>query len=88
MLHTIRSWLAEADRCGIVTLHDPSLALNFCDRLLLLSGGVLTGCIRPGEDDLDKMEAMLETIYGGLSLLRCKNRSGQEQLVMLKEGRI
>ena len=34
----------------------------------------------------NKMEAMLENIYGSLSLLRCQNRAGQEQLVMLKEG--
>ena len=85
MLHTLRSYLAQGNRCGIVTLHDPSLALNFCHRLLLLSDGVLTGCICPQEDPLDKMEGMLEGIYGRLSLLRCKNRSGQEQLVMLKE---
>ena len=86
MLHSIRSWLTEGDRCGIVTLHDPSLALNFCDELLLLSGGELIGRICPGTDPLDKMEAMLENIYGSLSLLRCQNRAGQEQLVMLKEG--
>ena len=84
-LETLRGWLSEGERCGIVTLHDPTLALNFCDELLLLSGGVLTGCIRPGEDPLDKMEAMLETIYGNLSLLRCRNRSGQARLLMLKE---
>ena len=84
-METLRGWLSEGERCGIVTLHDPTLALNFCDELLLLSGGVLTGCIRPGEDPLDKMEAMLETIYGNLSLLRCRNRSGQARLLMLKE---
>ncbi len=84
-LETLRGWLSEGERCGIVTLHDPTLALNFCDELLLLSGGVLTGCIRPGEDPLDKMKAMLETIYGNLSLLRCRSRSGQARLLMLKE---
>ena len=88
MLSSIRSWLTEGDRCGVVALHDPTLALNFCDELLLLSGGALIGRICPGTDPLDKMEAMLENIYGNISLLRCQNRSGQEQLVMLKEGTI
>ena len=86
MLRLIRSWLTEADRCGIVCLHDPALALNYCDRLLLLSGGEWIGSICPKTDSIDKMEKMLETVYGEISLLRCKNRSGQEQLVMLKEG--
>lgn len=85
-LGTLRGWLSEGERCGIVTLHDPTLALNFCDELLLLSGGGLLGSICPGTDSLDKMEGLLGTIYGDVSLLRCKNRSGQEQLVMLKEG--
>lgn len=85
ILNIIRSWLGEGDRCAVVTLHDPSLALNFCDELLLLSEGVLLGTIRPKTDSLDKMEETLKHIYGNLSLLRCRNRSGQEQLVMLKE---
>lgn len=86
MLGTVRNRLGEGACCGIVTLHDPSLALNFCDELLLLSGGGLAGSICPGTDPLDKMEAMLKNIYGNISLLRCQNRSGREQLVMLKEG--
>lgn len=86
MLFLIRSWLSEADRCGIVTLHDPILALNHCDRLLLLSQGELMGIIRPKSDPLDNMEKLLENIYGKVALLRCKNHSGLEQLVMLKEG--
>ena len=85
-MELIRGWLRQGERCGIVTLHDPMLALNFCDELLLLSGGKLTGRVRPGEDGLDKMEAMLEAIYGRVSLLRCKTQTGPEQLVMLKEG--
>ena len=88
MLETIQSWLREEDRCGIVTLHDPTLALNFCDELLLLSQGECIGCLHPKDDPLDRMEPMLERVYGKLSLLRCRNRSGQEQLVMLREGTV
>ena len=85
MLDIIRNRLRQGERCGIVTLHDSSLALNFCDELLLLSDGILIGSICPRTDPLYKMEAMLKHIYGNISLLRCQNRSGQEQLVMLKE---
>lgn len=85
MLAQLRSWVQEGDRCGIVTLHDPSLALNDCDELLLLSGGELVGRVRPKTDPLDQMEQLLEKIYGPVSLVRCRKQSGQEQLVMLKE---
>lgn len=86
MLRFLRNWLAEGDRCGIVSLHDPSLALNYCDRLLLLSDGEWLGSICPKTDSLKRMEEMLEKLYGEVSLLRYKNRSGQEQLIMVKEG--
>ena len=85
MLAQLRSWVQEGDRYGIVTLHDPSLALNDCDELLLLSGGELVGRIRPKTDPLHQMEQLLEKIYGPVSLVRCRKQSGEEQLVMLKE---
>lgn len=85
MLAQLRSWVQEGDRCGIVTLHDSSLALNDCDELLLLSGGELVGRIRPKTDPLDQMEQLLAKIYGPVSLVRCRKQSGEEQLVMLKE---
>ena len=85
MLHRIRSWLTEGERCGIVTLHDPTLALNFCDELLVLERGQQIGIIRPKGDSIEDMEAILGKIYGEISLLRCRTHSGREQLVMLKE---
>lgn len=85
MLGHIRAWLETGDRCGIVTLHDPMLALNFCDELLVLSGGQVRGMLCPQTDSLERMETLLTEIYGEVSLMRCRNRSGQTHLVMLKE---
>lgn len=71
--------------CGaLVTLHDPQLALNCCDRLLLLGGGKLLGEICPKQDSLESMEEKLIGLYGGLTLLRAENRQGLHQLVLLK----
>lgn len=71
--------------CGaLVTLHDPQLALNCCDRLLLLGGGKLLGEICPRQDSLESMEEKLIGLYGGLTLLRAENRQGLRQLVLLK----
>ena len=85
MLALLRSWVAVQNRSAIVTLHDPTLALNFCDRLLLLSDGGVLGIVEPKTDSLDKMEQMLDHVYGNISLQRCHNRSGEEQIVMLRE---
>ena len=85
MLALLRSWVAEGSRSAVVTLHDPALALNFCDRLLLLADGGVLGIIEPKTDPLDKMEQMLNHVYGDISLQRCHNRRGEEQIVMLRE---
>lgn len=66
-------------------MNDPGLALNYCDRILLLHEGKLLGCISPAEDGLNHMEALLSKVYGPVSLERIRNRSGRTRLVMLKE---
>ena len=85
MLELLKGWLKNGDRAGLAALHDPALALNYCDCLLLLAGGEVRSLLRPGSDSLGKMEAGLSELYGPVSLRRCQNRSGREQLVMLKE---
>ena len=85
MLEILKQWAQGQDRGVVVALHDPALALNYCDRLLLLSGGKAIGTLCPAVDDHDKMEEMLEALYGKVSLQTCRSRSGRPHLVMLKE---
>ena len=87
MLDLLRSWLDEGERSALVTLHDPALALNCCDRLLLLEKGTVVGDLNPRCDTIEDMERQLGRIYGPVSLHRCCGRDGRQQLVMLKEGR-
>lgn len=85
LLHLLRQWVAQRERAAIVTLHDPMLALNRCDQLLILSGGRVESVLYPGTEDLEVLEKALSGLYGSVSLQRCENRRGQPQLVMLKE---
>ena len=85
MLELLREWVKEGGRAVVTTLHDASLALNFCDRLLLLSEGKLRCVLNPREDPLEEMGERLSEVYGSVSLHRCREQSGREQLVMLKE---
>ena len=86
MLDVLHKWVCEQERASVVTLHDPSLALNYCDQLLLLSEGEVLGTISPHSDSFEKMEQMLNKVYGEISLQICKTRSGKSNLVMLKEA--
>ena len=85
MLALLRTWVAEEDRAALIALHDPGLALRYCDRLLLLNGGGVSAIISPSTDNLAEMEQALSVIYGEVSLTRCRDRAGRDRLVMLKE---
>ena len=85
MLSLLHSWVASRERSAIVTLHGPALALNSCDKLLLLSDGGVLDIIAPKSDSLDKMEQVLRKVYGPISLQRCHNRKGEAQIIMLRE---
>ena len=85
MLSLLRNWVISGQRSAVVTLHDPALALNYCDKLLLLKDGGVLGIIEPKTDSLDRMEQMLSMVYGEISLHRCDNRKGEHQIVMMRE---
>lgn len=85
MLDMIRDWTDTTGGGAIITLHDPVLALNYCDKLMLLKNGEILDILSPKEDSLEKMEQVLNKVYGQVSLQLCKTRSGKEVLTMLKE---
>ena len=85
MLAKIRSWVSEDRRGAIVTLHDPQLALNNCDKILFTRGGKVEAVISPKTTPREEIEEHLKNIFGNLSLHLCKNKQGKEQFVLLRE---
>lgn len=85
MLEILRRWVSQGSRGVVAALHDPSLALNCCDDLLIVSGGRVQAMLAPATDPPAKMEQQLSAVYGAVSLHRCADRTGRLQLVMLKE---
>ena len=85
MLALLRRWVHAGPHGALAALHDPALALNGCDRLLVLAGGRVQAVLDPQRDPLPAMEAALTTLYGPISLQRCRTRQGAEQIVLLKE---
>lgn len=85
MMEILKQWLLSGKRSAIVSLHDPELAMQYCDRLLLLKQGEAVGILSPQTDSLSKMEELLAEVYGRVCLVRCRDRQGNDHLVMLKE---
>jgi len=86
MLELIRNWVRQDSRFALVALHDPMLALNYCDELLLLKDGRSIGILRPASDSFADMEAQLHEIYGSVSLASCTDKTGRKHIIMLNEG--
>ena len=87
MLSLLRKWAAADQRSALVALHDPTLALNACDRLLLGEHGIL-GILEPRTTPLDQMEQMLRQVYGDITLQHCRNRRGEGRIVILSEDNL
>lgn len=85
MLALIRKWNKETGSTALISLHDPMLALNSCDSLLLLSNGCIASVINPRTDNLSVMEEKLNLLYGDISLHHCTDKTGNTQIIMLKE---
>ena len=62
----LRAWMG--DRCVLAALHDPQLALQVCDRLILLNNRTVSAVLHPKTDDLSEMETALSEIYGDVKL--------------------
>ncbi len=88
ILALLNNWVQKTQSSAIVTLHDPMLALNYCESLLLLAEGKVLGMIHPKTDSIETMEQMLGKIYGNISLQYVLTRSGQPQLIMLNEDNL
>lgn len=85
MMELLQNWSAEKKGLALISLHDPQLALNCCDRVILVKGGKVSSILQPSCEDLAGMTAKLSEIYGAVSLHTVKKVSGDSQLVMVKE---
>ncbi len=84
-LSRIAGLIKERESGGILSLHDPQLALHFCHQLILMKEGRLVGRICPEVDPLPEMEAALGQIYGPVTLVECAGRDKRRRLALLWE---
>jgi iron complex transport system ATP-binding protein len=64
----LKKQVEHQDRAGLVCLHDPQLALQVCDQLLLLKDGVCIHILHPKTDPLNQMQEALSQLYGPVIL--------------------
>lgn len=70
----IKSKIKTMGSVGLVCLHEPSVALQYCDRLVLINEGRCIAQLNPNEDKLEYMEEKLKQIYGNITLAKVNSR--------------
>ena len=69
MLRLIRDSIHSQQRCGLITLHDPNFAMAYCDRLVLLHGGVIQAQITMASAAAEELREQLSLLYGPVEVL-------------------
>ncbi len=58
-----QTMIKEQEKSGIIVLHNPSLALNFCDRMLILKDSVTVCDCSVKDTSIDELQKALRTLY-------------------------
>ncbi|MBR5596099.1 MAG: ABC transporter ATP-binding protein [Lachnospiraceae bacterium] len=83
MMSNIRHMVDTEEKAGILCLHDPMLALEFCDQLVLLKAGKCIGILYPKKDSIGVMEKAFCQVYGNVSLMECFDKEGKRHFSMI-----
>lgn len=86
ILNLIKQMTETEEKAGILCIHDPEMALEFCQQIIVMKDGEIIDILHPQTDSLEKMELVLRRIYGTVTLNRCMDRNNRAHLVLLWEG--
>lgn len=68
ILAKIRDLIRHENKTGLITLHDPNLALAYCDRVITLKDGKTVSDVRPGDAGVSDVRDCLSEIYPGIDV--------------------
>ena len=71
ILERIRSIIRSEGKTGLITMHDPNFAMNYCDRLILLRDGRIIDELDMRTDKPEDIERKLSLIYGPIEIVPC-----------------
>lgn len=85
VLKELKKMIQEEEKAGLLCLHDPVLAMEFCDQLILMKNGVCIQVLHPKKDRIEDMESALREIYQDISLVEYHDKNGKRHIAMLWE---
>lgn len=82
-MNLIRELIKANNMGALLSMHDINLALNTCDKLILIKDKRITDIVYPKTDLITDIEHKLSSIYGEVSVHKIKTDANHEQMVML-----
>ena len=83
MMEQLKDMIKGQEKAAVLCLHDPLLALEFCDEILLLKEGNIYEILKPEKDSTEKIEQALQNIFGKIRLLECFDKEGKRHFSLL-----
>jgi len=74
VLTKIRELIKKEKRGGIITLHDPNYALNYCDRIIFLEDGNILAEFDTNEVDSIFLKKIFSRIYGKIDIIKHREK--------------
>ena len=74
VLASIRNIIKNQNKIGIITLHDPNLALQYCDKIVILKDGSIFREFYTGQVKPDFLKETFSKIYGDISVIEHKDK--------------
>lgn len=69
VLSKIREVVKKENKAGLITLHDPNMALSYCDRIIILKDGRKFADFYTNEIDDETLRETFKEIYGDIEVL-------------------
>lgn len=74
MLSRIKELINNEKKAGLITLHDPNYALNYCDRIIFLEDGKILAEFYTKEVDNVFLRKIFTSIYGKIDIIRYREK--------------
>ena len=69
ILESIKNIIKNQNKIGIITLHDPNLAIKYCDKIIILKNGTIFSEFNPRDVNTDYLLNIFSNIYGEISIV-------------------
>ncbi|MDR7871513.1 MAG: ABC transporter ATP-binding protein [Tissierellaceae bacterium] len=69
VLENIRNIIKSQNKIGIITLHDPNLALQYCDKIIILKNGAIFSEFNTKDVNSEFLFDVFSKIYGKISII-------------------